>query len=139
MITTFDLTDIIYQKIKNSSLASSITGKIYKDQERPLNSTTEDVVINTLGINNLQLQQSVVNVNVFVPNLAQNYGELQNQAMPNFPRLKALAAIAITALKNTWSGDYNFDVQQQLLIQDPDTKDHYINIRLDFYNINISN
>ena len=137
MKTTFEIIDLIWQHLNVSSLKTAINGKIYKTL-RPLGSNKEDVVINSLPANNLQMQSVVINVNVFVPNITiQVEDGAQDPNQPNYPRLKILAQTAVDALKDTWSQDYNFDVQQENLIRDEESGHHYINIRLDFFNINI--
>ena len=68
MKTTMEVIDIVFDVLKNSSVKDSITGKIYKIS-RSANSNYEDIVINTLPINNSQLQECIANVNVFVPDV----------------------------------------------------------------------
>jgi hypothetical protein len=136
MKTTFDVEDIIWQHLNGSSLDSAITGNIYK-VKRPFNSNVEDVVINVLPLNNLELQTGVINVNIFVPNFVINVNQAQDHTQPNRARLKLLTGLAIGLLEEIWVDDYTFTVQQQILFEDPESKSHYSNIRLDFYNINI--
>jgi hypothetical protein len=137
MITTLDLVNIIWQRLNGSQLKTTITGGVYK--KRPAGSQTEDVVINCLPINNLDLQTAIVNVNIHVPNITIQVGTVQDSTQPNFERLQELAAIAIAVLTDVWAGDYNYDVQQQTMIEDEEAGDHYINIRIEFFNINIKN
>lgn len=136
MKTTLDLVDIIWDRLNSSPLKASITGKLYKHR-RPVNSQSEDVVINSLPVNNEQLQQAVANVNVHVPNLELQVNGAVDRSQPDHTRLKSLAALAIESLQEVWEDDYTYDVQQQLLIEDPEAGDHYVNIRLEFYNINL--
>lgn len=138
MITTLDLVDIIWQRLNGSPLKTAISGGLYKHR-RPAGSQTEDVVINSLPINNVQLQTGIANVNIHVPNLTIEASGVQDSKQPNSIRLQELAAIAIEALSDVWAGDYNYDVQQQTLLEDEEAGDYYINIRIEFYNINIKN
>ncbi len=136
MKTTLDLVDLVYEVLKTSSLKSSITGKVYEYQ-RPVNSNVEDVVINSLPITNDQLQEAIVNVNVFVPNLeVEETGDISRQ-VPNITRLKTLAGLAVQNLTDGISGDYTWDVQQQTLMEDDESKQHFINIRIQFFVSNI--
>lgn len=137
MKTTLDIEDILWSFLKNSSLKTAISGGIYK-RKRPSASEKEDVVINCLPVNNLQLQSAVANVNIHVPNKVQNISGIQDP-MPDHARLKALGNEAVSLLVDQWDSDYNFDVQQQNVFEDEDGKSHYVNIRLDFYSINILN
>lgn len=137
MKTTLDIEDILWSFLKNSSLKTSISGGIYK-RKRPSGSKAEDIVINCLPVNNLQVQSAVANVNIHVPNKVQNISGIQD-SIPDHARLKALGNEAVSLLVDQWDSDYNFDVQQQNVFEDEDGKGHYVNIRLDFYSINILN
>jgi hypothetical protein len=136
MKTTLDLVDVVYNELKSGPLKTAINGGVYK-YTRPLNSSLEDVVINSLPITNEQLQQAIVNVNVFVPNQDLSIGGTQNNTADHV-RLKTLAALAVEELKDNISGDYTWDVQQQTVIQDDESDSYYINIRLQFYVSNIN-
>lgn len=138
MKTTMDIEDILWIFLNSSSLKSSVNGGVYK-KKRPAGSISEDVVINCLPVNNLQLQSAVANVNIHVPNKVQNIGDVQDDSQPDHARLKTLGNAAVGLLVDQWNSDYNFDVQQQNIFEDEDGKSHYVNIRLDFYSINILN
>lgn len=130
MKTASDVIDILWSLLNASPLKTAINGGVYK-MERPLNSNVEDVVINTLPVNFLQLQTGLANVNVFVPNLLSG-----GESKPNTKRLKELSLLAVNALKDVWSDDYHLEVQQQTLIKDEESNQYFINIRVDFFNIN---
>lgn len=138
MKTTFDLEDILFQSLNNSSLKTAITGSVCKGK-RPMNSTKEDVVIKSLPVNNLPLQNAIVNVNVYVPNKAQSINGVQDDSQPDTKRLKQLAELAVPLLCNQWQDDLSYDVQQQVMYDDAETKSHFINIRVEFFSINILN
>lgn len=135
MKTTLDLVSVVYDQLKSSSLKSAISGNVYKFK-RPVNSDSEDVVINSLPITNEQLQTAVVNVNVFVPNVPVMSGGSES-GFPDLVRLQALAAIAISELKDRISGDYTWDVQQMTVIEDEESGQYFANIRLQFFVSNI--
>lgn len=136
MINTLQLVDLVFLRLKGSSLESAISGKLYK-HKRPVNSVLEDIVVNSLPTNNLQLQSAVLNVNIFVPNLKLKINNVQDNTQPDHLRLETLCNLAVDRLKDYWQDDFNFDVQQQMLFEDEQSGSHYINIRLDFFNINI--
>lgn len=138
MKTTLDIEEVLWKFLNNSSLKSSINGGIYK-VKRPAGSLKEDIVVNSLPVNNLQLQSAVVNVNIHVPNRTFKSGDVLDASQPNHARLKVLGNAAVAILVDQWDTDYNFDVQQQNLFEDEDGNSHYINIRLDFFSINILN
>jgi hypothetical protein len=138
MKTTLDIVEIVWQHLNSvSSITSAISGKVHK-HKRPANSTNEDVVINSLPFNNSQIQTGVVNVNVFCPDLQVTSNGITTN-MPNHTRLTTLASLIIPYLTAQWTTEYNFDIQQQNLFEDTESKQHYINIRVEFFNINILN
>jgi len=141
MRTPVDIVDILWGKINSSSLKSALAtgGGVYKRQ-RPINSNKEDVVINSLPLLNEQLQVGVANVNIHVPDKQINQVGIQT-TVANTVRLKALVDTAVTILKEDYSADdYHFEIQQVSdLMKDEDASSHFINIRIEFYSLNISN
>lgn len=135
MKTTLDTVDLIWNHLNSSSLNQVLTGNIYK-KKRPQNSTQEDIVINSLPVSNEQLQQAIVNVNIFVPDVEHSINGSQEK-MANWARLKGLAFLAVEDLKDGRSGDYTWDIQQQQDIEDEESGQHFINIRVQFYIANI--
>ncbi len=137
MRNTFDIVDLLYGfLIADTDITGAISGGIYK-HNRPLNSDKEDVVIGSLPVNNDQLQQTVPNINIHVPNLKLTKGTIQDNTQPDTKRLKTLTALLVTKLDDKTFDDYWFEVQQQTLFSDEETNEHYSNIRLNFYSINI--
>jgi len=136
--TTLSAVDDVYDALKASPLASEITGKIFKDR-RVANGATEDVVINSPTVNAAQLQQGLVNVNIHVPNIIVKQNGVSDDTQPNHARLRELALMAAGILKDNVSGDASFNLQQIVgPLLDEVAKDHYVNIRLDYFNINLS-
>ncbi|HEY4207982.1 MAG TPA: hypothetical protein VGM31_14260 [Puia sp.] len=137
MRTTLDIVDILWSRLSESNLKDAITGGIYK-HIGPVNSTKEDIVINSLPIVNLDLQTAVANVNIFVPNPTQNLNGVQDNSQPNGARLKELGAVAMEILAAQYGADYSFDVQQSVTLPDEASGSWYINIRVNFYSINLN-
>jgi hypothetical protein len=134
MITTLEAVDGVFGILQASLLSSAISGKIYKHR-RPLGSQQEDVVIGALPITGDQLQRGVLNVNLHVPGLKISTPVGQD-LQPDNVRMKELAGIAVGVLTDVWKDDYHFTVQQQTLIADGE--DFYINIRINFFNVNLN-
>lgn len=139
--TSIDAVNVLFQTIKNSVLFSDINkpnGKLCK-LERPLDSELEDVVINIITLGRDDVQEGVLNVNVFVPNLKFD-DRKKDKAQPDTARLNYLLKLAITALgegDEIWepTGQYCFKLQQETVFPDENNQ-HYINIRVEFYSIN---
>jgi hypothetical protein len=135
MKTTLDIEDILFQAVKASALATSITGGVYK-RERPADSALEDVVVNCLPVNNRQLQRAVANINIHVPNLSITKGGTTEQVI-NHSRMKTLSAMVEAIMDDQFAQDYGFDIQQQQVFQDEVSGGHYANFRIDFYSFNV--
>lgn len=137
MRTTFDLEQILYDRLKTGDLASEITGSIYKRQRIPA-SQLEDVVIISLPVNADQIQEAVVNINIHVPNIEVTANGVTNPDQPNFERLQSLADLAKLELDDVYETQigYYFNVQQQNVFSDEEAGDHYINFRIVFNSFN---
>jgi hypothetical protein len=138
MINSLEAVDIVWKRLYDSPLRTTITGGIYK-QKRPQNSKLEDVVVNSLPIVNLQLQESIMNVNIYVPNLVITVNGTQDSSQPDHQRLKELTEIASGILIDVWSEDaqIHYDILQQSTFDVPEIDHHYSNFRLTFYSVNI--
>lgn len=136
MKTTLDIVDIVYGWLSPTVFSDSLSGEVYK-HKRPINSKKEDVVIEALASLNLDFQTSIVNVNIHVPDLIISQNNAQ-ESQADHVRLKQLAT-SIQPYLNKWADNTGFDIQQQILVEDPDAGQHYINFRLNFYSLNILN
>lgn len=138
MITTLDILDIIYARLAASDMiigtTNSISGGLYK-LVRPMDASKEDIVINCLPVTNDLLQLATVNVNIYVPDLHASVGGIQ-QHLPDLARLDELAAMAITSLKDVNTPGYYFYVASQVVYNEEAIHQHFVNIRIEFRNIN---
>lgn len=135
MKTTLEIIDIVWQHLNNSSLKTAINGAIWK-ATRPAGSTAEDVVINSLFANSEQVQSCIVNVNIYAPDKKQTFDGVENNYV-DYARLRELTAIAVSELTEVWDGTHWFDVQQQVGPIEDENNQHYINIRVNFFNENL--
>lgn len=135
MITPFKLMDIVYTAVKNSTLATNVTGKVYKIQ-RPLNSDKEDITINTLGVGNTAVQNGIINVNVHVRNPVLGNGTNQDETRPNFPRLDQLTEMFLPVLNGVYLEGVWFEVQNINVIPEENIPEHFVNFRIEFFTKN---
>lgn len=137
-VTAIQAAEILFGHLSKSGLRQAITGNIYLFQRRSEHQG-EDIVINTIGVNNQSVQRGILNVNVYVPNHNLN-GEQHRMemAMPNLARLSELAALGKAALDLTWNAGelWNFEYQQDTVMPDRNNE-HFINFRVEFRAINI--
>lgn len=104
MITTaLEAAGILHQHLQGSVLFANSkkpTGRLYLYQ-RLANSRAEDVVINSLTLNRATIQEGVLNVNVYVPNLRLSFDGAFDESQPDINRLVELATLTNEALKET--------------------------------------
>jgi hypothetical protein len=133
MKSSLDSVTDVFKLLNSSPVKALISGGIYK-YKRPLNSTLEDIVINSLGLNANPIQRGLVNVNIHVENLviASNPAD---RSQPNTARMKVLTDAAVTTLKENWG------TTEDLLIEVDNTQvfeentHHFSNIRVLFYSL----
>ena len=124
--------DDVYQIVKSSPLASAVTGKICKTGVRPKGSDKEDVVISVIANLNGQIQEAVVNVNIYVNDDIKGNGQNQEATI----RLRALCAIASNALEIGRGEYFRFTLESQRVLAVDDAKVHVINNRLNYKQLN---
>ena len=138
--TSSEALEIVFQHLLKSALFTDPKrpkGNLYKRQ-RPAGSKVEDVVINTLILNRLVIQEGVLNVNLYVPNLVLNTATGVDTTQPNNSRLLELSILANAALEEIWAtdGSYTFQVQQDHTFEDTNNQ-HYQNFRIEFTAVNM--
>lgn len=134
LLTSFDVVDIVYNRLKGTPFTDALRGKLYK-MNRPIDSTLEDAVTNSLGMPGTQVQQGIVNLNLHIPNLSLMIGGKLDSSQPDYARAQTLTALAIQQVKEFYSSEYWFLFQQQNIIQSDDTE-IIVNIRIEFYSYN---
>ncbi|HAO26745.1 MAG TPA: hypothetical protein DCQ68_01800 [Chryseobacterium indologenes] len=82
MITTFELKSIAFNIVKNSTIKRIINGEVCIDQ-RPFNSTKNDVVIGSLSVATDPLHSSVVLVNIYAQDIQSGTSYFPNLALLN--------------------------------------------------------
>jgi hypothetical protein len=136
-MTAFELMNEVWKVLNGSALKTEITGKIYK--RRPVNragNTKEDVSINSLSAPNLQHQETVLNVNIHLPNLKIDVDGQQDQTQPNYKRADVLYKLAEQALDNYNANGWYIRVDSHNIFPEDEIKEHYINIRITIFSIN---
>jgi|1185.fasta_scaffold00001_62 hypothetical protein len=136
MITPFKLMDIVYTAVKNSSLATEVTGDIYK-LNRPFDSKTEDIIINTLTVGNQAVQTGIVNVNIHVKNVLLGNGSNQDNTHADFPRMDQLTELFRPVLNGVYIDQVWFEIQNINIIPEENIPEHFINFRIVFFTKNV--
>ena len=132
MITSFDTNDILFRTLNASEeLKAMITGGIYTGK-RPLNSTREDICINTITVTrNFTPQSGTSNVNVYVPDKPVNHGG-QEQKDINGERLREITGKVISLLEAANPEGLSFWIAGQTVLLVPETEQHYTNLRIEW-------
>ena len=134
MISDIEVKDNLYQFIKGSELANSMTGVLSKTI-RPKNSDKEDIVISILSNQSAQIQEIFVNVNIYVKDLTMTKnGTSQNEM--NVGRCRELCRLAFDLLETGSGEDFRFVIDSQRVIAVDDIQHHVINNKILYKQIN---
>jgi hypothetical protein len=140
------VTDVTYSL--RSFLQSSV---LFSDAKKPTgilalnrldNSVAEDVIIEPLPMNFATLQDGVINVNLFVPNLQMTLtgdtGKYIDKSQRNQKRINELDRLMLQSFTPDDESDdaiyfdsYSFTYQQSNVFQDTNFQ-HYLNVRIEF-------
>ena len=122
----------VYQYIKGSALAEMVSGGAYYAGTRPRDSKLEDIVVGYLAGVPADLQQIVVNINIFVPDI----DPWQNGVLtPDIARLAAVeqAAAEWAESLTVAATDGNYQVSLYDNIHSGEAMgigQHYVNVQL---------
>ncbi|MDR1652490.1 MAG: hypothetical protein LBS01_02340 [Prevotellaceae bacterium] len=135
MIDSFDTDNILFSVLNsNVELKTLLTGGIYPQGERPLNSNREDICVNTINLTQEYIPQSgTSNVNIYVADKKLKI-EGQEQYIPNRKRLKLLAKATMQALSSGTEQGLQFWISNQNVIREQSINQHYINLRIEWQN-----
>lgn len=122
MYDIFDANEILFKIVNTALIKSSINGEVYNDG-RPLNSTKEDIVVNTITITQQFTPQTATsNINCYAKDVAK--GE------KNTKRLKEISRLVIETFKQSELHGKSLFILNQTIIQEADEKQHFVNIRI---------
>ncbi|MCT4190214.1 hypothetical protein HZP50_06875 [Elizabethkingia anophelis] len=124
--TVLDGKQWIFELLKNGGIKNVISGDIYKDR-RPVGSTKEDAVINSVSMNEEFLQDGVFNINIYIPYLRVKINGI-DQDMPNEVRQKIIMNFVKPLLESVYTKDYNLKLEFHDVLDD--AKDNWINFRV---------
>lgn len=137
MRSDIDIKDDIYNALLHSPLVIEVNGKLYK-RKRPINSTSEDVVISVLANNMAQRQMANINVNIYVKDdYVKTDDEEQGQNEEQSQRLRKLCQLAIQSVNAIHGKDFRvtFDKENGQRVIESEGE-HIINNKLLYQIIN---
>lgn len=126
---TFDTDGILFGLLNGKT---SIKGGVYVGDDRPEDSTDEDIVVNTIDLEADALPQiGTSNINIYVPDTSKKIkGKMQVSA--NRPRLDALTQEVMAIIRNEVLPGLSIIPKSHTVMYEPNTKQHFMNIRLDW-------
>lgn len=117
-----------YEFIEESPLMSFINGQMYRDDMRPHNATSEDLVVTFKTGDAGQFQTGEVAVNVYVP-FIENGGAL----VRDITRCRFISNEMIKTFKEFTNGEYLIElITAPKSISIPNVKQTMVNARLEF-------
>ena len=133
MITNYDIDRKLYRLIKEAVANGTIpiTGGVWNG-DRPLNSDGEDITVRTMSVNGDGYEQTTtMNVNVYVPDIAEDHGGF----VRNGRRLSELANAVTDFIENIIIVNVNVLMEAMTEMAEKDIRQHYINfrVRIDVY------
>lgn len=133
MKTAFDTDSILFDLLNGKM---SIKGGVYVGDDRPEDSTDEDIVVNTIDLPQDALPQiGTSNINIYTSDTSKKIkGKVQVSV--NRTRLKALANEALAIVRKANITGLKAIPGNMTIMYEPTTKQHFVNIRID-WNIQI--
>lgn len=127
--TPFDTDAILFKMLRGKTSAN---GGVYVGDDRPENSDREDIVVNTIDLESDALPQiGTSNVNVYVTDTSKRInGKMQVSA--NRARLDSLTQEVLKIIRNTVVPGCTANVKSTTYMNEPNTKQHFVNIRIDW-------
>lgn len=119
----------VYMLIKNSQFRTSISGSLYREGMRPINSVSEDAVVSFLAGLDGEIQTGVLNLNIYVPDIVSN-----KQKVKNISRCSELEILANNFIQSlSLSGDYQFELDKMIqTFKSQEIEQHFVNCRIKF-------
>ena len=124
MKTDVEIRQDIRAIVADSEIASSISGSV-RIIPRATGSKLEDCVISVLDGDNAQIQDAIVNVNVYVPNIMSG-----GDSVEDVSRTKPLAKICETVLDRGSGDGFRFYLEKQRILPVNGKDEHVINNRI---------
>lgn len=136
-ITTSDQAAVnVFNVLKTGNLEAltAMTGGIYISS-RPVDDDKESVVVSTLAMTGSQEQNAIINVNIFVKNVAIPISSTKTDTTrANRARLNAIANKAIEILESKTNSSFTLTLNEPAtLFRDPADGNHFMNIRLSYH------
>ena len=129
--SSIDTDDILYKIVAEavSTGVVNISGIVSTQGERPDDSETEDIVINTITVTHDKPQTGTSNVNIYASDLKVKIrGKEQRKA--DRERLREIGDALVSYLDMQNIADLEFWIESDIVLQEQQVNQHYRNIRI---------
>lgn len=121
-----------YSFLNSSNLGKALKGKVYRDEMRPANAKTEDLVFKLLAGTDEQIQEGIVVCNIYVPDTMQKGGK----SVKDHERIATLESLALQLLDNGTGSEYRLRTDSSMKsVQMEGMMQHCIVLRLKYRRI----
>lgn len=129
--STIDTDDMLYKLLRRAIDEGkfSINGVVCQESDRPEDSQTEDIVINTITLSHDKPQDGTSNVNIYVPDKRVKIRG-KEQRKTDWARLKELGDALGAFIEAQNLPDFEMWIENDTTLQDPTSGQHYRNIRV---------
>lgn len=109
-----------------------ISGTLYKEDTRPIDSTTEDAVIIVSGGDAEQIQTGRAHINIYVPDIDNGSGNLVEDK-DRLTELSGYDETIVELLNNALFEEYSFRLYKMTdTFAETDINQHFANVNLEF-------
>lgn len=124
-------TDVI-ALLKDSELATLVTGEIYRNGYRPRDSRQEDIIVtHTAGLAD-EIQTGVVNVCIYIPDIDPYGNGVLVEDGNRTSTIEVTAQSWVETLSRSRS-NYLFELQQTIRTEnEPETNQHFVVVKLKY-------
>lgn len=130
MIRTFDLDKMMYRLLVESGVEDYISGGVYMQGERPVDSEMEDIMISHISLTMDAIPQTAyTNVNIYAGDVIANVGGKAMNVVDR-ERLDSISDVVVKAIEGCRTPGIALRVENMTLVKDGQINQHYVNIRV---------
>lgn len=134
--TGLEFESYFFQLVKDSSLASVVNGKVYREDYRPANSNKEDIIVIFMtAVFNDYVQVGKVNINVYVPDIISS--GIKRKDLKRCREIERACQDFFDGLKGN---TYRFRLGQVInTFKEQEIDQHFVNLQIEFDYNSLSN
>lgn len=118
-----------YSFVNKSPLGKAIKGKVYRDEMRPADAKTEDLIVKFYTGVDGQVQTGTVILDVYVPDITNKDG----RNVKNSPRIAELQVLILDFIENNDNTEYLMETElSPYTIKSEEIEQHEIKVRIKF-------